>query len=104
MPTYWEPWPGKIKATGTFKDMIWIQDLERDGYISAKFRMGLTNVPNMIWDVHVLDKGRHLIDDFDSQRTARGIWKRYHMGILTWAITVLTAILIGYLLSRWNLK
>jgi hypothetical protein len=58
------------------QDLIWIQDLERDGYISAKFRMGYSvpgekfadsTIPNMIWDVHVLDKGRELIEKYEHE-------------------------------------
>jgi hypothetical protein len=84
--------------------LIWVQDLERDGYITAKFRMGIENVPNLIWNVHVLEKGKQLIADFESQRTVSGIWKKYHINILKWAITVLTSMLIGYLLRGLNLK
>ena len=63
--------------TGTTpkQDLIWIQDLERDGYIEARFRMGYfeagdqyadSTIPNMIWDVDVLEKGRQLILDFEA--------------------------------------
>jgi len=86
------------------QSLIWIQDLERDGYITAKFRMGIGNVPNLIWDVHVFEKGKQMIADFEAQRTVSGIWKKYHINILKWAITVLTSMLIGYLLRGLNLK
>jgi hypothetical protein len=59
------------------QDLIWIRDLERDGYISAKFRMGYfedgdkfadSTIPNLVWDVHVLDAGRQFILDFESPK------------------------------------
>ena len=54
------------------QDLIWIQDLWRDGYISANFRRGYledgekfadSTIPNLIWDVHILDKGRQFIKE-----------------------------------------
>jgi hypothetical protein len=67
-----EKFPGVacIEGKTPRQDLIWVQDLESDGYISAKFRMGYRGeskdkvewaVPNMIWDIHVLEKGRQLI-------------------------------------------
>jgi hypothetical protein len=64
------PGAGFMEGTTSKQDLIWIQDLERDGYISAMFRKGYVGesttyadftIPNMIWDVHILDKGRRLI-------------------------------------------
>ncbi len=86
-----------MEGTTPEQDLIWIQDLERDGYISAKFRIGVKNIPNMIWDIHILDKGRQLIDDYESQRTVGGIWKRYHLLILGWILGILSALIIVYL-------
>jgi len=57
------------------QDLIWIQDLERDAYISAKFRMGYfeesdkiadSTIPNLVWDVHVLDAGRQFVLDVEA--------------------------------------
>ena len=101
----------KMPPTGAFQEgvtpqdaLLWIQDLERDGFVTAKFRMGAGNVPNLFWDVHVSEKGKQLIADFESQRTISGIWKKYYIDILKWAVTVLTSIVIGYLLRGLNLK
>jgi hypothetical protein len=53
---------GFQEGTTSKQDLIWIQDLEREGYITAKFRMGYrgesttwvdSTIPNMIWDVHL---------------------------------------------------
>ncbi len=67
-----------MENTNTKQDLIWIQDLERDGYISARFRMGYSkdsvgsfvnsHVPNAIYDVHILDKGRQLIMEFENPK------------------------------------
>jgi hypothetical protein len=72
------PTTGSFEKSVTAKqDLIWIQDLERDGYITAKFRMGYfedgdkfadSTIPNLIWDVHILDKGRELIMDFENPK------------------------------------
>ena len=86
------------------QELIWIQDLERDEYVTAHICIGPKGIPNWIYDVHILDKGRQLIEDYESQRTVSGIWKRYHISILVWAITVLTTVLVGFLLSGWHLK
>jgi len=78
------------KDTTPKQDLIWIQDLERDGFISAKFRMGYfeegdtfadSSIPNLIWDIHVLEKGRQLITDFESHRTLKGFWKKHYLKI-----------------------
>jgi hypothetical protein len=74
------------KGTTAKQDLVWILDLERDELISAKFRMGYSeagdkfadsSIPNLIWDVHVLEKGRQLIAHFESQRTLKGFWKKH---------------------------
>jgi hypothetical protein len=82
----------------TTQELIWIQDLERDAYISAHICVGPKGTPNWIYDVHILDKGRQLIEDFDSQRTFRGLWKRHHFAILVGILSIGSAVIIAILL------
>lgn len=55
--------------------------MKRDGYISAEFRMGHQGdspgtvewvVPNMIWDIHILDKGRQFLAMNSNDNTGGG--------------------------------
>jgi hypothetical protein len=66
--------------------------------------MGLENIPNLIWDVHVLDKGRKLIEDFESQRTFAGIWGTYHLRIFDWLMGIIAGVVSAYLIQHYVLK
>jgi hypothetical protein len=68
------------KGRTSKQDLIWIQDLERDGYIAAMFCMGYfeegdkfadSSIPNLIYRVHILDKGRDLIAGFEAPKKTR---------------------------------
>ena len=67
------------------------------GYLDESKTHANFTVPNLIWDVHVLDKGRQLIEDYESQRTVAGIWKRYHLLIFGWILGIVSALVIVYL-------
>ena len=94
------------------QDLIWILDLERDGFISAKFRMGYyeegdkfadSSIPNMIWDVQVLEKGRQLIADFESQRTLKGFWKKHYLKIGGVLVTIAVGLIIAHLTNAFSI-
>jgi len=100
------------KGTTSKEDLIRIQDLERDGFISAKFRMGYfekgdkfadSSIPNLIWDVHVLEKGRQLIADFESQKTLKGFWKKHYLKIGALVVSIIVALIIAYLTHAFSI-
>ena len=92
------------EGTNSMQELIWIQDLERDRYITAKFRMGYSlgdgvtdnsDVPNAIYDVHILEKGRQLILEFDAPpKKPQTDWVRVGVWI---ALAALAATIFIYL-------
>jgi hypothetical protein len=100
------------KGTTSKEDLIRIQDLERDGFILAKFRMGYfeegdkfadSSIPNLIWDVHVLEKGRQLIADYESQKTLKGYWKKHYLKIGGLVVSIIVALIIAYLTHAFSI-
>jgi hypothetical protein len=93
-------------------DLIWILDLEREGYISAKFRMGYyeegdkfadSSIPNLIWNVHVVEKGSQLIADFESKRTFQGFWSKHYLKIGGLLVTIIIGLIIAYLTHAYSI-
>jgi len=94
------------------QDLVWILDLERDGYISAKFRMGYyeegdkfadSSIPNLIWDVHVVEKGRQLIAEFESKKTFQGFWSKHYLKIGGLIVTISIGLIIAYLTHAYSI-
>jgi hypothetical protein len=48
-------------------------------------------------ELHVTEKGKKLVEDYDSQNTFKGMWKRYHMLILGGILGIVTTLLATYL-------
>lgn len=90
------------------EEIICIQGLEANGYISAQFRPGLHGIPNGVFNIQVLDKGRRLIADYERERTPKGIWKSAYPKFWPWVFKIIAGIIVAvgsaYLIWRFGLK
>ena len=108
----WMPTPGTAEAD-------WFRDMKLDGYVEgtygrvvedmekhlASVRKGdfakLETGPEVFMGLHVTEKGKKLVEDYDAKNTWHGIWKRHHVAIWLWLFTILSALLIRYLTSLY---
>ena len=90
----------------------WFWDMKKDGYVEgdwvtfvdpSKMQVNVITFhhegPQGFAHLHVTEKGKKLVYDYDSQHTFSGIWKRYHVAILIWIATIVSAVVIECLRS-----
>jgi hypothetical protein len=56
-----------------------------------------SNSPEGFYDLHVTDKGKKLVEDYESRTTFRGMWRRYYLLIFGWIFGIVSALIIIYL-------
>jgi len=113
---------------GGEKEYEWFLDMKRDGLVSGDFqkRFSGSEVRNQIqeamkqnsvipiispeggitgfFNLHVPEKGKKFIEDYEAKTTIRGFWKTYHIWILRWILGIGAIIIAAILIHEYGLK
>lgn len=73
------------------------------GYFEEGDKFADSTIPNLIWDVHVLEKGRQLIAEYESQKTLKGFWKKHYLKIGGLLVSIVIALIIAYLTHAYSI-